>query len=287
MYNPDPSQHGGPAGVQGGGPGFPPPNFGAWGIDGATAQLGMQLGSSAVAAGQDYVQKNFGGFLPSTAVKHHFNVSNFYVIRKIQLLLFPWIHKPWSRALKRTEQGGHEWQPPRDDINSPDLYIPVMAVVTYILLSGLNAGFNNTFRPQILGESASRAILVTLFDFLFIKLGCYVLNIQGPNQFVDILAFTGYKFVGVILTVTAGFLGFKGPLWMAVFVYAFLSNAFFLLRSLRSVVLPDPSISIAGSPSSTTVTVSPAQRRRRITLLFLVAVLQVVYMGALVRLPTV
>lgn len=58
MYNPDPSQHGAPAGGQGGGPGFPPPNFGAWGIDGATAQLGMQLGSSAVAAGQDYVQKN-------------------------------------------------------------------------------------------------------------------------------------------------------------------------------------------------------------------------------------
>ena len=58
MYNHDPSQHGGPGGAQGGGPGVPPPNFGAWGIDGATAQLGMQLGSSAVAAGQDYVQKN-------------------------------------------------------------------------------------------------------------------------------------------------------------------------------------------------------------------------------------
>jgi len=48
----------------------PPPNAGAsgpipiqnyaaqWGVDGATAQLGMQLGQSAVAAGQDYVQKN-------------------------------------------------------------------------------------------------------------------------------------------------------------------------------------------------------------------------------------
>lgn len=34
------------------------PDFTAWGIDGATAQLGMQLGHSAVAAGQDYVQRN-------------------------------------------------------------------------------------------------------------------------------------------------------------------------------------------------------------------------------------
>ena len=34
------------------------PDFMAWGIDGATAQFGMQLGQNAVSAGQEYVQKN-------------------------------------------------------------------------------------------------------------------------------------------------------------------------------------------------------------------------------------
>lgn len=34
------------------------PDFGAWGLNDATTQFGMQLGQSAVAAGQDYVQKN-------------------------------------------------------------------------------------------------------------------------------------------------------------------------------------------------------------------------------------
>lgn len=33
-------------------------DFSAWGIDGATAQFGMQLGQNAVAAGQNYVQQN-------------------------------------------------------------------------------------------------------------------------------------------------------------------------------------------------------------------------------------
>lgn len=37
---------------------IPATQFGAWGIDGATAQLGMQLGHSAVAAGQEYMQRN-------------------------------------------------------------------------------------------------------------------------------------------------------------------------------------------------------------------------------------
>jgi hypothetical protein len=32
------------------------------------------------------------------------------------------------------------YKPPRDDINSPDLYIPVMALVTYVLLTGIVAG---------------------------------------------------------------------------------------------------------------------------------------------------
>lgn len=49
------------------------------------------------------------------------------------------------------------------------------------------------------------------------------------------------------------------------------------LRSLRSVVLPDL------SSTATPVTVSHAQRKRRITFLFFEAVVQVIYMAILVR----
>lgn len=141
-----------------------------------------------------YVRSQFATLLPQQTLKHHFNVSNSYVLSKMRLLLFPWMHKPWARRTKRVDvQGGganHEWCTPREDVNSPDLYIPgvslvscawkrvadsgaVMAIVTYILLTGLHAGVNSAkgFKPQILGESASRATLVVLFDFLFVKLG--------------------------------------------------------------------------------------------------------------------
>ena len=105
----------------------------------------------------------------------------------------------------------------------------------------------------------------------------------------------------MILTLAASFLGATGALWILVFTYAFLSNAFFLvrlfmfmqefyflseffflnqLRSLRSVVLPDPS---SVPPTHATVTISSAQRRRRIIFLFLEAVTQILYMGWLVK----
>ncbi|KAG1717887.1 YIF1-domain-containing protein [Suillus lakei] len=220
------------------------PDFAAWGMNDTTAHFGMHLGQTAVAAGQDYVQKNFGGMIPVTMLKHHFNVSHSY------------------------------WQPPRGDINSPDLYIPLMALVTYIL---------NAFTPQILGASAARALLVVLLDFLFVQCGCYLLNVQGTGQVVDLIAYGGYKFVGVILTLFAGLLNLGPTIYALVFLYAFAANALFIaqmltpwqLRSLRSVVLPDSPANVG--------TVNPASKKRRITFLFLEAVLQVLYVEILVR----
>jgi hypothetical protein len=100
---------------------------------------------------------------------------------------------------------------------------------------------------QMLGESASRALGVLTIDFCFVKLGCYFLNVQGSSQVVDLVAYGGYKFVGfvsssntflyftnavcrVVLALMAGFLGLPYALWSLVFLYAFLANAFFLVR---------------------------------------------------------
>ncbi|CAL1710731.1 unnamed protein product [Somion occarium] len=251
-----------------------PVDFSAWGLNDATAQFGMQLGQSAVAAGQDYVQKNLGGLIPITAVKRYFNVSNSYVVHKLRILLFPWRHKPWSRRSRRAENGQVELLSPKEDVNAPDLYIPLMAFVTYILAVALHFGLKSDFRPDILGVRASTGLVVILLDFAFVKLGCYLLNIQGASQVLDLLAYNGYKFVGVIVTLIAGMLNIRGTLYLLVFLYSFFATAFFLLRSLRSVVLPDA--------SATASPVNTAQRSRRITFLFLVAMLQVVYMAILV-----
>lgn len=53
-----------------------------------------------------------------------------------------------------------------------------MAFVTYILAVALHYGLRSDFRPDILGVKASTGLFVVLLDFLFVKLGCYLLNIQ-------------------------------------------------------------------------------------------------------------
>jgi hypothetical protein len=60
-----------------------------------------------------------------------------------------------------------------------------MALVTYILVAALQTGLQERFHPQILGACATR-----------VQCGCYLLNVQGTGQVVDLIAYGGYKFVG-------------------------------------------------------------------------------------------
>lgn len=74
-----------------------------------------------------------------------------------------------------------------------------MAFVTYILLAALQSGLQSRFHPEIFGLVATKAIVVLLLDFLFVKGGCYLLGIQGSNPIVDLFAYGGYKFVGYVI----------------------------------------------------------------------------------------
>ena len=78
-----------------------------------------------------------------------------------------------------------------------------MAFVTYILLAALQSGLQSRFHPEIFGVAATKAIVVLVLDFLFVKGGCYLLGIQGSNPIVDILAYGGYKFVGCVVALAS------------------------------------------------------------------------------------
>jgi hypothetical protein len=179
-------------------------------------------------------------------------VSNSYVLSKFALVLFPWRHKPWSRQQARVAAAaGPDGQiqqqhyasvflPPRDDLNSPDMYIPTMALVTYILLCTVLAGFRGSFHPELLGSITTTALAVVIFEILCLKIAMYILSINNDSQLLDLVAYSGYKFVGIIMTlVTAGIItphkGTGSWVGWTVFVYTFLANAFFLVNPLLSV----------------------------------------------------
>lgn len=178
------------------------------------------------------------------------------------LVLFPWRHKPWSRQQRPSTTGSQEsntysyhFLPPRDDLNSPDLYIPVMAFVTYILLSTLLAGLRGAFHPEVMGLTATAAFAIVVIEILGLKFGTYILSISNDSQLLDLVAYSGYKFVGVIVTLVVAEIlnrgkGTGGWAGWTVFTYTFLANAFFLVSSSSSMAFanispPPPTISAA------------------------------------------
>lgn len=126
--------------------------------------------------------------------------------------------------------------PPRDDLNSPDMYIPAMALVTYILLSTVLAGLRGSFHPELLGSITTTALAIVIFEIFCLKMAMYMLSINNDSQLLDLLAYSGYKFVGIILTLIAPEIftpgrGTGGWVGWTVFTYTFLANAFFLVSS--------------------------------------------------------
>lgn len=169
-------------------------------------------------------------------MKPYFAVSNVYVIRKLRVLVNPWRHVPWSRQSTTRASAGRPglgetetiYLPPREDINAPDMYIPLMSLVTYILLSALLCGLSGTFHPELLGYTASSALASVLLELVWLRLGCYLLGI-GNSQLLDLIAYSGYKFVGVIASILATALFGSGWLSWAVFLYCYSAQAFFLV----------------------------------------------------------
>lgn len=116
------------------------------------------------------------------------------------------------------------------------MYIPVMALVTYILLSTVLAGLRGSFQPELLGSIMTTSVVVICIEIACLKLAMYLLNISNESQLLDLIAYSGYKFIGVIVTlalseILSGGNGTGGLVGWILFGYTFNANAFFLVRS--------------------------------------------------------
>ena len=117
-----------------------------------------------------------------------------------------------------------------------------MAFTTYVLLSTMIAGLNGKFKPELLGITFSNASVIIILELVLLWLGRYFLNINSESQIYDLVAYSGYKFVGVIVTIAIaaisnGGKGTGGVVGWTVFGYTFMANAFFLVSLLSSYAL--------------------------------------------------
>ena len=169
----------------------------------------------------------------SSYVKYYFAVDNSYVSKKLRLLLFPFAHSDWSIRYNHDEP-----VQPRFELNAADLYIPSMAFVTYILVVGYMLGLQERFSPEILATTASSALTSLVLEILVIYLTTTIFNISSTLAKWDFLAFSMYKYVGMIFCLLVGLILSSSGYYPAL-AYAAAALALFLFRTLHLRVEPE------------------------------------------------
>lgn len=215
---------------------------------GPGANLGAQLFQSLAPGAAGYTNQLFGQSQESfnsfmRMPKYYFSVNHKYVLKKLLLILAPFRNRTWGRQ-RGIDQGHFEgsgsdgatsYLPPRDDVNAPDLYIPLMSFITYVLMVGFVFGMQDKFKAEILARYFSKGLAVLSLEVLIIKLGLYLINAR-PTPWLDVIAYRGYKFVGVVLTMLSGIL--VRQMYYPVLLYSATAMGIFLMRSHRRIILP-------------------------------------------------
>ncbi|KAM0677249.1 Protein transport protein yif1 [Binucleata daphniae] len=175
--------------------------------------MSSHLSKSVMNVGKDYVNKG----LTAVDTKHlhpYFQINNSIVINKIFLIVFPF-KTDWSTKSK---------------INRPDMYIPLMAFLTYILLSGVQ----NMYTPEKMSLIFTRCLFYEICFVSLVKLVAYFMDILEIG-YIDFFCYSGYKFVVILLKNMVRFKYVK-IVWQ---IYLYCAFFFFLSRSLKSAVVGD------------------------------------------------
>lgn len=152
-----------------------------------------------------------------------FNVGHSFVIRKLLLLLCPFIKNKQGAPSQWAENGSSPTSSRmgpdglKDSIEEPDLYIPLMSYVTYVLLYGMQRGSVGEFRPEVLPSTASFAMVLLFLEVGAAKMCFYVSGSAVPV--LDLLANCGYKYLPLTFMVLARLVLGKSLIYYLFFAY--------------------------------------------------------------------
>uniref|UniRef100_A0A8C4P878 Protein YIF1 n=1 Tax=Dromaius novaehollandiae TaxID=8790 RepID=A0A8C4P878_DRONO len=208
------------------------------------SSLAVAYGTSLASQGRDIVDRNIDRLVPVGRLKYYFAVDTVYVGRKLGLLVFPFMHQDWQVRYQQDAPVA-----PRFDVNAPDLYIPVMAFITYVLVAGLALGTQNRFSPDSLGLQASSALAWLIVEVLAILLSLYLVTVNTDLTTIDLIAFSGYKYVGMIVGLVSGLL-FGKTGYYVVLGWCCISIFVFMVRDRQAARGSCPALGVSGLTSA-------------------------------------
>lgn len=73
------------------------------------------------------------------------------VFKKLIMLLLPYLNKyDYVRSVDRVDGNVTTMAAPRSDLYAPDLYVPLLAMFTYVILAACNKFATGLFTPEVI-----------------------------------------------------------------------------------------------------------------------------------------
>ena len=130
----------------------------------------------------------------------------------------------------------HPFALPSADENAPDLYLPSMTLITYVLLCALCYGTAGKFSPEVLPDVTTKCFVTQIMEVLAIRFGFYMM--QAPIAFLDLFSYTGYKYLGLCVNMLAGLalanFGFGSRTYYIFFLWTASAASYFVLKTMAN-----------------------------------------------------
>ncbi|CAM0909980.1 unnamed protein product [Alopecurus aequalis] len=185
------------------------------------------LGSSS-----EFMQSNITQYFSEP--QYYFQVNTQYVRNKLKIVLFPFLHRGHWTRITEPVGGRLSYKPPVQDINAPDLYIPLMAFATYIVVAGYALGVLGRFTPEALTIQFTKGLLGWFMQVVLIKGLLYTLG-SGESPLLDIVAYAGYGFAGTSLAMLVRI--FWSHSYYFVLSWFCFCTGVFLVKTMKRVLL--------------------------------------------------
>lgn len=207
-----------------------------------------QIGRMGMQMGVNYLQNQFeqrfkqtpslSDYIFTDNIRRYFDVDNKYVLKKLFKIVVPFVKSKeedysqpsgWNDAdygMTKTEEHHHR------TLLSPDLYIPLMSFMTFILMVCLSKGIGKNFSPELISNYTINCMFFAILEMLLYKLILLIVRVKSLS-FLDIIAFLNYKFVGLCLVRLAQFV-IGGWITTGITVYFSVSFVYYMYAELRS-----------------------------------------------------
>eukprot|EP00882_Tetradesmus_deserticola_P010921 GHRQ01011546.1.p1 GENE.GHRQ01011546.1~~GHRQ01011546.1.p1 ORF type:complete len:372 (+),score=124.71 GHRQ01011546.1:600-1715(+) len=202
--------------------------------------LSLMTGGGLLAAPQHYMQERVSWIktnMTGGTMSALFNISNNYVANKLLMLLLPLLSRWTYGRMHEQIAGGQRYRPPSVDVNAPDLFIPLMGLWAYALMSCIVLAFKHTFKPELMSGTLYSACFAWGVHWVVARLLLRGLNVPGV-PWAELLAYTGYPFVMISITIVAGFLAGKWG-YYALGAYGSLCMAIFMVKTMKRVIFQE------------------------------------------------